>query len=58
MITVSKTQLSYCNLCHREKDDVLTITFKYKSEAGGTSIMLCEKCRKKLIKVLEEVNND
>lgn len=58
MIEVTKTQLSCCNSCHSNDYDVITITFRKRSSIGGTSIMLCEKCRKKLIKVLEEIDND
>ncbi len=54
MIEIIKDHLmNCCNSCHSE-NDVFTIIFKYKSSAGGTAVNLCKKCRKELIKVLEE----
>lgn len=54
MICVKDELFRQCNVCHSADDSVKTILFKYDGSAGGTSVMLCENCRKELVNVIQK----
>ena len=56
MIKVIKEKINCCNVCHSTGNDVLTIVFTYKENPGGMAVMLCKKCRKELLNVLNKVD--
>ena len=55
MIIIKKDHLKCCNLCYSDKDDVVSVYLKHDNAGGGQMIQLCDKCRQKLIKALQEV---